>query len=86
MTSIVTEATVVANLLNAKLIDLVGQIVIFSLIFLLISKEYLSQTIDSVPIEKQKADFLVKLPDLAILPFLFVFSYVIVVHALGVLN
>ena len=85
MTSTVTEATVVANLLNVKLIDLVGQIVIFSLIFLLISKEYLSQFAGS-PIEKQKADFLVKLPDLAILPFLFVFSYVIIVHALGVLN
>jgi len=82
LTSTVTAATWTANVFNTALIDLVGETVIFTLIFLLMFKEYFPQRLQSSPIEKQKAGFLLKLPDLLIPSFLFVFSYIIVVHAL----
>lgn len=82
LTSTVTAATWSVNVRNPALIDLVGEIVIFTLIFLLMCKEYLPHRFQSSTIEKQKAGFLIKLLNLTILPFLFVFSYTIVVHAL----
>lgn len=84
MTSTVTAATAAA--FGTNLIDKVGQIIIFSLILLLIYREYLPLFIESSALEREKRAFLMRLPDLAIPSFLFVFTYIIVFHALEVLN
>lgn len=84
--STVTTVTISCNFLYPNLIDYVGRAIVFTLIFLLMSKEFLPQVLDLAPLEKQKADFIAKLPDLAILPFLFVFAYIMVFHSLEVLK
>lgn len=90
MTSTVTTAVIAANSANSGLISAVGAIIIVSLILLLMSKEYLAQFLEPAPLNKDKEEnpigFLIKLPNLAIPPFLFVFCYIIVYHALALMK
>ncbi len=84
--STVTTITISCNFLYTDLIDYVGGTIVFTLIFLLVSREFLPEVLAVSFLEKHQADFVAKLPDLAILPFLFVFAYIMTFHALGVLK
>ncbi|NLO90175.1 MAG: hypothetical protein GX088_07640 [Clostridia bacterium] len=87
MASTVTLKTTEAVMSNSILILQVGKIIALLLIILLILKEFLPLIVESTRLDDFKSFYLMELlSDIVVGPFFFVFTYIIVYHAVKLLS
>lgn len=86
MVAIITTSTLALSLTNLSVVLEIDLIVILTLIGLLITKEFLGLHFDHYGLSEQEQEGKLKICgiiDIAIVPFLYVFSHVLIYRALS---